>query len=220
MCGRRQAWLASVFLVAAAGGSSTAQIPKDKSKDPTKPVSKDVAKTDGKQTPAEITRTKLLKTKVSGSFQEMRLGDILKELADQVDMQGEQPVMWAYGPGFPFDRKVNFECKEKPLDTVLDQLLNKAGEGLGYVVVSREGDKYDGWVRLTTTGERGVERPGAGAATAEDEASAADKLTLAKKLINIGNPKAAKPVLEILVKNYANTKAGAEAKEILEKLEK
>lgn len=171
----------------------------------------------GKPSPAEITRAQLLKVKITASYEDARLSDIMKDFADQVAMKCEQPVMWAYGEGFPYQKKVAFSCKDKPLDAVLDQLLARAGDGLGYIVVSKDGDKYDGWVRLTTTGERGLEK---GAPTPEDEASAAEKLTLAKKLINLGNAKAARPVLEILVKNYAKTRAGLEAKELLEKLDK
>ena len=189
--------------------SLSAQTPKDKAKEAPKSTPKESA--------AEFTRTKLLKTKVTGSFQDVRVGDILKEFADQVDTKVDRPVMWAYGKGFPYTQKVTFSCTEKPLDVVLDLLLKKTGEGLGYVVVSKEGDKYDGWVRLTTTGERGVEK---GAPTAEEEATAAEKLTLAKKLIDLGKSTSAKPVLEIVVKNYPSTKAGAEAKELLEKLNK
>jgi hypothetical protein len=193
--------------------SVSGQTPKDKSKDATKEAPKSAIK----ESAAEYTRTKLLKTKVTGSFQDVRIGDILKEFADQVDMKGDQPVMWAYGMGFPYTQKVSINCTDKPLDVVLDLLLKKAGDGLGYVVVSKEGDKYDGWVRLTTTGERGMEKD---APTAKEEAAATEKLTLAKKLIDVGKTTAAKPVLEILVKSYPNTKAGVEAKEILEKLNK
>lgn len=189
-------------------------------KDTIKETPKEPAKVAGKESAAEITRTKLLKTKVTGSFQEVRLGDILKELADQVDMKVDQPVMWSYGAGFPYSQKVSLDFKDKPLEVVLDLLLKKAGDGLGYVVVSREGDKYDGWVRLTTTGERGVEKGAPPPPAATDEAAAAEKLTLAKKLIDLGKGASAKPVLEIIVKNYPNTKAGGEAKDLLEKMNK
>jgi hypothetical protein len=207
------AFLTVTVLIFGSKSSVVGQMTKDKSKDIPKETSKSVAK----ESAADVTRSKLLKTKVSGSFQDVRLGDILKEFADQVDMKGEQPVMWAYGKGFPYTQKVSFNCTDKPLDVVLDLLLKKAGDGLGYVVVSKEGDKYDGWVRLTTSGERGVEK---GAPTAQEEAAAAEKLTLAKKLIELGKSTSAKPVLEILVKSYSNTKAGIEAKELLEKLNK
>ena len=99
----------------------------------------------------------------------------------------------------------------------LDKLLTKAGGGLGYVLVSKDGDKYDGWVRLTTTGERGFEPP---PASAEDEATAADRLALAKRLLDAGKVASAKPVLEIIVRKYPTAKAAAEAKELLAKLEK
>jgi hypothetical protein len=169
-----------------------------------------------KDTPAAaFTRTKLLKAKVSVGYTETAVGEILKEFAHQAETQTDQPVMWAYGPGFAFGKKVTFAAKGVPLDEALDQLLTKAGGG--YVVVSKDGDKYDGWVRLTAGGERGSEPPPADAA---EEAEAAAKLGLARKLLDAGKPDSAKPVLEIVARKYPATKAGAEAKELLGKLEK
>lgn len=161
---------------------------------------------------AAFTRNQALKVRVSVDFTEIPLGDILKELAHLAEEQTERPLLWAYGPGFPYDRKVTFAAKNQPLDVVLDQLLSRAGEGLGYVVVSQEGDKYDGWVRLTTTGERGQARPPAGA---EDEAAAAEKLDLARRLIESGQGAAARPVLELILRKYPSTRAAAAAKELL-----
>jgi len=164
---------------------------------------------------AELTRSRLLKVKVSGDFKPSRLGDILKEFAGQVEMQTEQPLFWSYAAGFPYSRKVTFSAKNLALHEALDQLF--AGvEGAGFVVISREGDKHDGWVRLTTGGERGQEKP---PPNARDEETAAENLALAKKLIAAGKSAAAKPVLEILVKRYGETKAGKEARELLEKIE-
>ena len=207
--------IAALAVVSGEHQTLVGQVTKEKTKESTKDSNKPASQL----TPAELTRTKLLKTTVTGSYENVRLGDILKDWADQVDMKGEQPVMWAYGAGFPYNKQVSFSCNEKPLDEVLVQLLTKVNENLGYVVVSKERDKYDGWVRLTTTGERGTEKV-AIAATTEEEAAAGDKLKLAKKLIDLGKPASAKPVLEIVVKNYPNTKAGAEAKELLEKINK
>jgi hypothetical protein len=202
--------IAGVVAVAGDALSVVAQTPKDTPKEPAKSAVKDTAA-------AEFTRTKLLKTKVACDFTNTRLGEILKELAAQVDMKSDQPVMWAYGPGFPFVQKVTFKVKDKPLDVVLDQLLSKAGGGLGYFVVSKDGDKYDGWVRLTSNGERGFEPP---PATAEEEATAATRLALAKKLIDAGKPNSAKPLLEVILKNYPTSKAATEARELLAKIEK
>lgn len=161
---------------------------------------------------AAFTRNRALKVRVSVRFTEVPLGDVLKELAHLAEEQTARPLLWAYAPRFPYDRKVTFAAKDQPLDVVLDQLLTRAGGGLGYVVVSQEGDKYDGWVRLTTTGERGQARPPAGA---EDEAAAAEKLDLARRLIESGQGAAARPVLELILRKYPNTRAAAAAKELL-----
>jgi len=199
----------SATLIAAAGNghSATAQVAKDP---PKTPAIKDT-------TLAEFTRTKALKTKVTADFTEVKLGEILKEFAHLAELKTDEPLMLSYGPGFPFAKKVTFTVKNQPLETALDQLLSKAGGGLGYIVVSKEGDKYDGWMRMTTTGERGMEAPAPGAA---EEAEAVTKLTLAKKLLDAGKMAPAKTVLEIIVRNFPATKAGAEAKALLEKMAK
>ncbi len=181
------------------------------------------AKTDAtsaaKPTPAaEFTRAKSLKTKVNASFTDTRLGDVLKEFAAQVDMRADAQLLWAYGPDFPFAKKVTFACKEKPLEVALDDLFKKTG-GLGYVVVSKDGDRHDGWVLLTTTGERGAAVPEVKLTDAE-EADAADKLALAKKLIAAGKTEQAKTVLGYIAKKWPTATATAEAKELLAKLEK
>jgi hypothetical protein len=170
----------------------------------------------GKLTPAaELTLSKALKAKVSGQFTDVRLGDVLKLWADQVDMKADLMILWAYGEGFPYAQKVTYRCDNKPLDAALDELFKKAG-GLGYVVVSKEGDRRDGWVMLTTSGERGVEKK----ATAAEEADAAAKLALAKKLLDAGKNDQAKTVLTFIARRYPTAKAAAEAKELLGKLEK
>ena len=134
---------------------------------------------------AELTRTKLLKTRVEGSFKDVRIGDILKEFAAQVDMKADQPVMWSYGEGFPFSKSVTFVAKDLPLEIALDQLLTKSGGTLGYYVVSKDWDKRDGWIQLTTTGERGMEpQP----ATAEEEALANERL-IRRRTIRLADSK-------------------------------
>jgi hypothetical protein len=173
-----------------------------------------------KLTPAaEQTRDKALKAKVAAEFTDARLGDVLKEFAAQADMSADAVVLWTYGPMFPSDKKVTFTCKSKPLDAALDELFTKVGGGLGYVVVSKDGDKHDGWVLLTTTGERGTAKP-VPMATAEDEKEAADKLALAKRLIDGGKTDQAKTVLNFVVKRFPLAKAATEAKELLTKLDK
>ena len=73
-----------------------------------------------------MTRTTLLKVKVGGAFKEVRLGDILKEFAAQVEMSLSMHCMWRYATGFPFAKKVSFTAKDLPLETALDELLKQA----------------------------------------------------------------------------------------------
>ena len=210
-----RATLFAVFtgaLIAAAGNPApmAAQVAKDAPKEAPKLTVKDSPL-------ADFTRTKALKAKVTADFTDVKLGEILKEFAHLAEEKTDEPLMLSYGEGFPYSQKVTYGVKNQSLDVALDSLLKKAGGGLGYVVVSKDGDKYDGWLRFTTTGERGIEPPPPGAA---EEAEAATKLTLAKKLLDAGKPASAKPVLAIIARNFAGTKAGAKAKALLEKLEK
>jgi hypothetical protein len=166
---------------------------------------------------AELTRSKLLKATVMATFQNVRLGDILKELGAQVEMKSDQPLMWTYGSGFPFEKRVSFTCKDESLENALDRLFTQLEGGMGYVIISNSGDKYDGWVRLTIKGERGTEfRP----PTMEEETTASERLVLAKKLLEDGKTESAKPLLEVLVRKYAATKAGMEARLLLGKIDK
>lgn len=200
--------LAALALFAPAGVSGGQPDPKGENKAP--------ARGDALTPAAELTRTKALKAKVSVEYKDVRLGDVLKEFAAQADMRADMLILWAYGPGFPYSQKVTYSCRDKSVEAALDELFTKAG-GLGYVVVSKAGDKRDGWVLLTTTGERGAPRP---PATAEEEKLAAARLELAKKLIDGGKPASAKPLLTLLVQKYGNTKAAAEAQELLTKIGK
>jgi hypothetical protein len=210
MRGTLFAAFAAALLAASADPSQTvAQAPKD------------TAATNAKDTPAaEFTRAKLLKVKVNIEFTDVRLGEILKEFAHVAEEKTDEPLMWTYGEGFPYSKKVTFTAKNQPIDAALDELLKKAGGNAGYVVVSKEGDKHDGWVRLTMTGERGTETPPPPPANAAEETEAGGKVTLAKKLIDAGKPASAKPVLEIVVRKFPTTKAAAEAKALLEKIGK
>jgi hypothetical protein len=170
-------------------------------------------------TAAQETFTKLQKAKITARFTNIRLGEVLKEFAAQVDRQTEGPVMWTYGPNFPYAQKITFECREATLATALDELLKKNGN-LGYIVLSKPGDRRDGWILLTTTGERGYEKgqQPPPPLTAAEEADAADKLAFAKKLLANGKTEQTKMVLNFILKRYPAARVAPEAKELLEKL--
>lgn len=170
---------------------------------------------------AARTRTALLKAKVTVEFKNTALRDALKELAGQVDMTAGRPVMWTYGPDVPAAKAVTYTCKDKPLDAVLDELLK--GLALGYVVVSDEEDRRDGWVRIAPGTDRGYAKAKPQEPKPEatdDESVAAERLKFARGLIDGGKAAQAKPVLLVITKKYPKTKAAAEAKELLEKIDK
>lgn len=105
---------------------------------------------DSEDTPKAAQTRKLLKSKkVTVEFSDDRLEDVLSELKDQtkvhftVDSKG----------GVSRNQKLSYTAKNKPLDEVLDKMLKK--NGLGYIVISKKGDAYDGTVQIRQGNERG-----------------------------------------------------------------
>jgi hypothetical protein len=176
------------------------------------------AATAGPDSPAAVrTRTRLLPVKVSVDFKDVPLRDALKELAAQVEMQAERPVMWTYAAEtVPAGLRVTYACRDKPLEQVLDELFR--AHSLGYVILSQDDQPKDGWVRVTpNAAERGTP---AGAPTAPadaDEANAAARLAAAKELLARGKAADARLILMVVTTKYPKTKAAAEAKALLEK---
>jgi hypothetical protein len=166
---------------------------------------------------AAHTRTKLLKAKVTVDFKnDIVLREALKELAAQVEMQAEKPVLWTYLEDIRAGQKVTYRCKDKPLDEALGDLFTRLK--LGYVVVSDEDNVRDGWVRVTTGAERGYRI--AAEVVEEDEKKAAARLATAKEFFDKGRTASAKAVLNGIIETYPKTKAATEAKTLLEKLDK
>src|SRR5262245_38515934 len=98
--------LSVALVVGVAGGSQSplAARQKDAKKD-----EKKGEKSAPKLTPAaEVTLAKALKAKVTASFTDVRLGDVLKEFAAQVDMRADVILLWAYGKDFPHAKKVTY----------------------------------------------------------------------------------------------------------------
>lgn len=175
--------------------------------------------TPAKDSPAaERTRTQLLKVKVTGDFRNVSLREALKELAAQVEMEAERPVMWTYPEAVPAGQPITYSCSNKPLDAVLDDVCTRLK--IGYVVISEDDHARDGWVRLTTGAERGFAAGGAPTASDEDEQKAATRLAAGKEQIEKGRTATGRAILNGLVEKFPKTKAAAEAKALLEKLDK
>jgi hypothetical protein len=49
-----------------------------------------------------------------------------------------------------------YKCTDKPLEEALDGLLKKAD--LGYIIISRKGNAYDGSIQIRKGKERGYPR--------------------------------------------------------------
>jgi hypothetical protein len=51
------------------------------------------------------------------------------------------------------NQRVTFSAKDEDLDKVLDGMLKR--NSLGFVVLSKAGDRYDGWLLIKQGNERG-----------------------------------------------------------------
>ena len=174
---------------------------------------------------AENTRSKLLKVQLSVNFNKMALRDALKEIAHLVNENTERPIFWTYAadgavPNVP----VTYNCKEREVEKVLEDLLRP--QGLGFTVLSGDDHPRDGWVRVGPGKDKGgitrltpIPEPGVSPEDAT-EAQALARLTSAKALLDQGKTADAKLILGVVTTKFGKTKAAAEAKDILEKLNK
>jgi len=105
-------------------------------------------------TPAAARTKKLLKTKTSVEFKDTRLEDAVKEISEEV--KGIRFLLDAKG-GVSRNRTVTYTGKDKTVEVILDEMLTKMG-GLGYIVISKKGDAYDGTVKIKVGKERGEEK--------------------------------------------------------------
>ena len=180
----------------------------------------------GAVTPAaENTRAKLLKVKLSVNFNKMPLREALKELAHLVSENTERPIFWTYAAdGAVPNTPVTYNCRDKAVEQILDDLFKQ--HDLGFTVLSGDDHPRDGWVRVGPGKDRGgVTRLSAAAVPMPEledptEAAALARLNAAKALLDQGKTTDAKLILGVVSGKYGKTKAGAEAKDILEKLNK
>jgi hypothetical protein len=189
---------------------------------------------------AANTRTKLLKAKVAVDFKDEMLDECLKEISRQTEEAGLGKLGATYDLGVSKNQRLTFAAKDKAVEDVLDGMFKK--NGLGYVVVSKDKDRYDGWLKVTKGDERGWpkgQEPKDAKAKAKDtkakdaketkaapadaekaEKEAAGKLELAKSLLKDGKADKAKARFQEIVDKYPTTKAAEEAKKELDKLGK
>lgn len=196
-----------------------------------------------KDTPlAANTRAKKLTAKVSVEFKDEMLDECIKELSRQIEEAGGGSLSPSYDLGVSKNQRVTFAAKDQTVAEVLDGMLKK--NSLGYYVMSKDKDRYDGWIKITRGEEHGWPKgqepkdkavaktpPKAGpepkakpaeSPMADDvdkaEKAAHSKLDFARSLLSDGKSEKAKQRLQEIVTQYPNTKAAEEAKKELEKL--
>ena len=192
-----------------------------------------------KDTPAAANTRKKLLVKISVEFMDEHLSECLKEIARQIEDASGAKLSFFYDVGVSQNQRLNYSAKDQTVTEVLDGMLKK--NSLGYVVYSKDKDRYDGFLKIKQGAERGYpagEEPKAKAAaknqnkskdagsrppqTDEERAekTAAAKLEFARSLIKDGKVDRARQRLEEIIQQHPNTKAAADAKKELDKLGK
>lgn len=191
-----------------------------------------------KDTPAATATRKKLQAIISVKFDNETFRECLDEIKRQIEDAGAGTVSYKYDTGVSMNQRFTFEAKDQTVADVLDGLLKK--NSLGYVVIVKEKDRYDGWLLIKLGNERGypageepkgktadkakaapaVKAVPADKAATDDRAEKAAKFKLdsARQLVKDGKKDLAKERLKELIKQYPDTKAAAEAKTELEKL--
>jgi hypothetical protein len=101
-------------------------------------------------TPKAAATRKLLKQKTSVDFSNTRLEDALDELKDSV--KGVKFLVDSKG-GVSRNQTLSYTGKDQTVEEVLDGMLKK--NALGYIVISKKGDAYDGLILIKKGNERG-----------------------------------------------------------------
>jgi hypothetical protein len=96
---------------------------------------------------------KLLKTKISVEYKDERLEDVMDDLKDKV--KGLKILLDSKG-GVSRNSTLTYKAKDKTLEEIFDEMLKKPA--LGYIVISKKGNAYDGLIQIRKSDERGYEK--------------------------------------------------------------
>jgi hypothetical protein len=189
-----------------------------------------------KDTPQVAATRKKLQSRVTVSFKDTRLEDVVEELKKQV----EDLSIWIDNAGGVSNNQTfSYEAQDQPLAKVLDGMFKKTD--LGYIIGRKKDKRYDGWLIIKKGKYRGDEtdeksvsktqtksapkpsapsKPEVTRDEADAETIAARKLKQAKSLDDAGLADKAKARYKEIVTKYPDTKAAKEARQLLEKLDK
>ena len=104
-------------------------------------------------TPAAAKTRKLLDTEIDVDFKDTRLEDAMEEIKEQV--KGFKFMLDTKG-GVSRNQPITYQAKGKTVKKILDEMFKKPA--LGYVVISKKGNAYDGLVQVRKSDERGYEK--------------------------------------------------------------
>ena len=102
-------------------------------------------------TPAAAKTRKLLKKKISVDFKDTRIEDAMNEIKEEV--KGFKFLLDAKG-GVSRNQTITYSAKDKTVEQILDEMLKKPD--LGYIVISKKGNAYDGLIQVRKSKERGT----------------------------------------------------------------
>jgi hypothetical protein len=104
-------------------------------------------------TPKAAKTRKLLKTKIKEiEWKDTRFEECMNELKEEV-----KGLSIIYGAGISRNRMITYKVKDRTVEQILDEVCKKVG-GIGYVVISKKGNAYDGSVQMRQGDERGFEK--------------------------------------------------------------
>jgi hypothetical protein len=107
-----------------------------------------------KDTPAAATtRTKKLQAKITLDYKDEHLRVVLDEINSQLEAAGLDKIAWKFDTGVSKNQRVSFKGKDKTVAEALDGLFK--ANGLGYVVISKAKDNFDGGILIKQGKERG-----------------------------------------------------------------
>jgi type II secretory pathway component GspD/PulD (secretin) len=105
-------------------------------------------------TPAAAKTRKLLKKKISVEFKNTAFRDVIKEIKDEVDGLS---ILFDSKGGVSGNKTFTYSAKDKTVEEILAGICKEAGD-LGYYVISKKGNAYDGSVMVRKSDERGFEK--------------------------------------------------------------
>jgi hypothetical protein len=108
-----------------------------------------------KETPKAAATRKVLKTKVTVDYKDTPLSEVIDDIKDQVKEKSKKAlgVRLDNKGGVSNNTKFTYKADDKSLDEVLDEMFKK--NDLGYIVVSQQGNAYDGTLLIVRGKARG-----------------------------------------------------------------